>query len=528
MFLIALALVFHQPSTTVRLYDGLGKFHRSVKTSVPMASKYLDQGFDFLYGFQYGVAKESFQEAARLDPNMVLAYWGISAANANYINKSSVSAQESKDAIEALNKARAARKFGTETENDLIDASLLRFAPDGPGDRSKLDQAYSDAMRKVWQKHPSDPDIGALFAESLMNLRPWHQWTLDGKAQPGTEEALTTLRAVLKLDPNHPQALHLWIHAIEGSKQPERANAEADKLMDLQPGLLHMQHMPAHIYDRTGQWKKAVEANVKSAAVYKRLFWQQGKGLDYSHGRHLLAYAAAMRGQSELTMQQVGQIFNGMSADQISQFKGGSDYYVAMPSMFLVRFGRWTEILALPEPEKSHNFARAMWHEARGVAYAAQKDAKNAQAEQAAFETAKNEASGSGENDNLRIAGHVLAGEIFACLKETDKAVEELKKAVAIEDGVEYGEPPSWIRPTRHTLGAVLLDADRFAEAVDVFPEDLRLHPNNGWALYGLFRGYQGLGKTKDAERTLAEFKVAWADADFEITSSCMCLPAKK
>ncbi len=527
--MVLLAALFLQVASPIkadapalRLYEGLGKYHRRAKTSSPLASKYLDQGFAFLYGFQYEVAKNSFKEAAKQDPDMVMAYWGIAAANANNINNPSVPEAQSKEAIDALTKARALRAKGTETENDLIEASFARFAPTGPSDRTKLDQAYSDAMRTVWQKHPTDTDVGALFAESLLNLRPWKQWTLDGKAEPGTEEALATLRKVLSIDSLHPQALHLWIHTVEGSQHPERGNAEADKLMDLQPGLLHMQHMPGHIYSRTGQWKKTVTANVKSAAVYKRLFRQQSTGLDYAHGRHMLAYAAAMRGQSELALQQIAQIFDGMSQEQIDKTNAG--YNAAMKSMFLVRFGRWKEILALPEPGKSLSFTRAMWHEARGVAYAALKDAKNALAEQAAFDVARKDAS---DDDLLTIAQHVLAGEVFVSQKKTDEAVAELKKAVAAEDGLEYTEPPVWILPTRHTLGAILLDAGRFAEAAKVYGDDLHLHPDNGWALYGLYRCQIGLGQLKDAQRTLAGFKKAWADADMEISSSCMCLPGK-
>jgi len=531
MLLFALALKAVSVVTTdedvpVRLYEGLGTYHRDVKTSRPLASKYLDQGFAFLYGFQYSVAEDSFREAARLDPEMVMAYWGIAAANANYINKSGVSADESKEALDALSKAVALREKASAVENDLIQAALKRFDVTGPSDRSRLDRAYSDAMREVWKKHPKDADVGALFAESLMNLRPWDQWKKDGSPQPGTEEALAALRGALKVDPHHPEALHLWIHAIEASKNPERGISEADRLMDLQPGLLHMQHMPAHIYNRTGQWKKAVEANVKSAAVFKRLFKGEGKSLDYGHGRHLLAYAAAMRGQSELALLQATQIFDGMTQEELELTQGGADYYVAMKSMFLVRFGKWDEILALKQPGANHPFSLAMWHEARGVAYAAKKEVDKAMAEQAAFESTR--AKEKGHRYELDIAGYVLAGEILHAKGQTDQAVASLQAAVKAEDGGEYREPPTWILPTRHTLGAVLLDAGRWAQAVEVFRDDLKQHPDNGWALYGLYRGYTGLGRSQEAAKTLAAFKTAWADADMEITSSCMCLPEKK
>ncbi|MBS1715754.1 MAG: hypothetical protein JST30_15615 [Armatimonadetes bacterium] len=531
MLLFALALKAVGVSTAVedgnvRLYDGLGRYHRSVKTAVPLASKYLDQGFAFLYGFQYSVAEEAFREAARLDPDMAMAYWGIAASNANYINKSGVSADESREALDALAKATALRSKATAVENDLVEAALKRFDVRGPSDRTALDRAYSDAMRAVWRKHPKDADVGALFAESLMNLRPWDQWKKDGSPQPGTQEVLSTLRSVLKIDPVHPEALHLWIHAVEASPDPGQGSSEADRLMDLQPGLLHMQHMPAHIYNRTGQWKKAVEANVKSAAVFKRLFKGEGKSLDYGHGRHLLAYAAAMRGQSELALQQATQIFDGMSQEELVATQGGADYYVAMKSMFLVRFGKWDDVLALPRPGASQPFALAMWHEARGVAFAAKKDVAKAEVELAAFNEARSTTKGHGYE--LGVAGFVLAGEIQQAKGWTDQAVTSLRAAVKAEDDGEYREPPTWILPTRHTLGAVLLDAGRWSEAATVFEEDLRIHPDNGWALYGLVRAYKGLGKDKDSERALTAFKVAWADADIEISSSCMCLPARK
>ncbi|MBV6457670.1 MAG: hypothetical protein HONBIEJF_00787 [Fimbriimonadaceae bacterium] len=526
MLLLAISLncvvALAQAEEPVRLYEGLGSFHRPVKTKVPEASRFVDQGFAFLYGFQYEVAAKSFKEAARLDPGLVLAHWGIAATNGNYINKTFVSEEENRAALEALREARRHRTRGTEVENGLVEATFLRFSEDPKADRVKLNEAYSAAMNVLWQKHSKDADIGALYAESILNLRPWRQWTLDGKAQPGTEEALATLQQVLRINRWHPQALHLWIHAIEGSQNPERGLAEADRLMDLQPGLLHMQHMPAHIYNRTGQWKKTIEANVKSAAVYRRLFYAQGKGLNYSHGRHMLVYAAAMRGQSELALQQLSQIFDGM--EPVSA--GSSDFYTAMKSMLLVRFGRWQEVLALPQPKETQPFALAMWLEARGVAYAAQKEPEKARSELVAFDKVKEKIWSGDDLKLIQIASHVLAGEVQVSEGKIDEAIGELRKAVALEDRLAYTEPPDWILPTRHTLGAILLDGKRYAEAVDVFRQDLRMHPHNGWALYGLYRALSGLGKAREAADAHAQFRKAWEDADFEISSSCMCLPA--
>lgn len=538
MILLSVCLLLTSPSVQATqsepfpLLEGLGKYHRAIKSANSEAVRYANQGIALLYGFQYAQAGKSFEESVRLDPNLVMGYWGIAASKGNNINNESVSAESSRAALQALAKAQALKAFGTPIENALVDAAKVRFDPSGPKPRLHLDRAYADAMRGVYANYPNDPDVASLCAESILNLRPWKQWTLAGKPEEGTEEVLGILRHALSIDRNHPQALHLWIHTIEGSKSPERSNAEANRLMDLQPNLTHMQHMPAHIYNRTGNWKAAIEANRKAIAVYKKLWWKQGENLDYAHGRHLLAYAAAMRGQSELALQNANQIFDGLSPEVLEKNAGAADYYHGMKSMFLVRFGRWKDILALPEPPDKWNYARAMRWEATGVAYAAMGNPTNARAAQAKFVAERDKSLASSKDESNRlvliVAAELLEGEILIAEGKSKEGVDHLRLAVAAEDSIPYSEPPDWIQPTRHTLGAALVDAGRYAEAIPVYQEDLKQHPNNGWSLYGLFRAYTGLGRTPEATKAKQAYKVAWIDSDFVTTSSCMCLPQKK
>jgi tetratricopeptide (TPR) repeat protein len=515
----------------IKLYEGIGHYRRAIRTSNSLSAKYGNQGLEMLYGFDYDRSRTSFQEATKLDPNQVFGYWGLAMTHGNTINWSGVDANESTAALDALKKARANSKNGTPVENALVEAAILRFDPSGPNPRLKLDQAYSDAMRKLYEKYPNDPDVAAIFAESILNLRPWKQWTLDGKPEPGTEEAMAVLRHALDLNQNHPQALHLWIHTLEGSKEPARALAEAYRLYDLQPDLPHMQHMPSHIFDRAGKYKDAIDSNLKSVAASKRNWGNgsYGKYLDFTHGRHMLIHSAAMRGQSELSFLQLNQMFDGIPTADVEKLGGNADYYLGMKYMLLVRFGRWQEILSSTAPAEKFHFARAMRWEATGVAQAALKDPVKAREAQKKYlaEMALDDPKPNDENI-YPVASSLLEGEILIAEGKRDTAIEELKKAVIAEDKLPYSEPPNWIQPTRHTLGAALVESGRFKEAVATYQDDLKDHPENGWALYGLYRAYTGLKQDKDAAKALARFKLAWADADISTTSSCMCMPEKK
>ena len=366
------------------LYDGLGSYSRKITTVSAEAQRYFDQGLGFLQGFNHRAAIRAFQQAAELDPQCVMAHWGAALACGPHINSMAVPPPAAELAWKEVGLAQKNVGNASPVEKALIEALAKRYANPSPEDRSGLDRAYADAMRKVWKKFPRDPDVGALFAEAMMDLRPWDQWTPDGKAQPGTNEIIATLDAVLKINPNHPLANHLYIHAMEASPNPERAIAAADRLRDLQPGLAHNVHMPSHIDIRTGQWLKAVDTNAKAVEAdqrYQTIFGPPGGFLNVyiAHNRHMLAYAAMMTGQRELAMKHIRAMVAEIPADFLNENALQTEANVAMPLEVMVRFGLWDEILA--EPEKYSEkmwFTRAFHHAARAIAYAAKGDTVNA------------------------------------------------------------------------------------------------------------------------------------------------------
>ena len=520
------------------LYDGLGSYSRKVTTNSAEAQRYFDQGLGFLHGFNHRAAIRAFQQAAELDPECAMARWGVALACGPHINSMAVPRAEAELAWKELGVAQKNAGNASPVERALIDALAKRYANPQPDDRSGLDRAYADAMREVWKKYPKDPEVGALFAEAMMNLRPWDQWTPDGKAQPGTDEIIATLETVLKLNPNHPLANHLYIHAVEASPNPERAIAAADRLRNLQPGLAHNVHMPSHIDIRTGQWLKAVDTNVKAVEADKRhrKVFGQAKGflnVYIAHNRAMLAYAAMMTGQRDLAMKHIRAMVAEMPADFLKENALQAEANVAMPLEVMVRFGMWDEILG--EPEKytdSMWFTRAFHHAARGIAYAAQGDTANARKAQTVFvERAKLVPKEDFLSNNscealLAIAMPMVEGEILIAEGKIDSGIEQLRAAIQKEDALKYDEPPGWMIPVRHSLGAVLMKHQRFAEAEQVYRDDLARLPENGWSLLGLAESLRKQKKNADeVAQTQAKFEKVWAKADLTITTSCLCQP---
>lgn len=518
----------------VPLYGGLGGLSREVTTSSPEAQRYFDQGLAFLYAFNHDEAIRSFRRAGELDPGCAMAFWGIAYANGPHINNPVVPEERASAAWEALGKATAAASGARPVEKALVDALAARYADPQPEDRAPLDQAFADKMRAVWIEFPEDPDVGALFAESLADLRPWDLWLPDGSPQPGTDELLATLDAVLALDPRHPLANHLLIHSVEASPHPERADGAADTLRDLQPGLGHLVHMPSHVDVRRGRWQEAVVANTKAIEADRRYAAQAPEQGFYrlymAHNYHMLTYGAMMTGQSELALETI----RAMVADIPLEFfreNPFADGFMAMPLEVLMRFGRWDEILAEPAFPDFVPISRALQHYARAVAYAAKDDVPSARREQAAFLEARGrvpEEAFFGNNsasDVLDVAERLMEGEILYRAGETDAGLAALAAAVAREDQLRYDEPPDWIQPVRHAYGAALLQAGRFAEAEAVFREDLAKLPDNGWGLYGLHRALQLQRKTAEAQAAEQRFDEVWKRADIQIKSPCLCLP---
>src|SRR5258705_12682729 len=520
------------------LYDGLGSYSRKVTTDSAEAQRYFDQGLGFLQGFNHRAAIRAFQQAAELDPECAMAHWGVALACGPHINSMAVPPPAAELAWKELELAQKSAGNASPVEQALIDALAKRYANPQPEDRSRLDRAYADAMREVWKKYPKDSDVGAFFAEAMMNLRPWDQWTPDGKPQPGTDEIIRTLDAVLKLNPNHPLANHLYIHAVEASPNPERAMVAADRLRNLQPGLAHNVHMPSHIDIRTGQWRKAVETNAKAVEAdqrYRKIFGAPKGFLNVyiAHNRHMLAYAAMMTGQRDLAMKHIRAMVAEMPVDFLNENALQAEGNVAMPLEVMVRFGLWDKILA--EPEKYSDkmwFTRAFHHAARAIAYTAKGDtgsARNAQSvfvEHAKLVPKEDFVSNNSCEALLAVAIPMVEGEILIAEGKIDSGIEQLRAAIQKEDALKYDEPPGWLIPVRHSLGAVLMKQRRFAEAEKVYRDDLARLPANGWSLLGLAESLRAQKKnSEEIAKTKARFEKVWAKADLTITTSCLCHP---
>lgn len=520
------------------LIENLGHHTRPVTTGSPAAQRYFDQGLRLVFGFNHGAAIRSFQEAARLDPACAMAHWGIALASGPHINFPVVPPPAAELAWRELGLAQQHAAQTTPVERALIDALARRYANPQPEDRSALDRAYADAMREVWKRFPADADVGAFFAEAMMNLRPWDQWTPAGQPQPGTEEVIATLDAVLKLNLRHPLANHLYIHAVEASPHPERALPAADRLLNLQPGLAHNVHMPSHIYIRVGRWQDAIDSNVKAVAAdqaYRKIVGPATGFLPVyvAHNQHMLAYAAMMTGQGELALKHIRDLVAGLPPEFMAEFGLVAEAWLATPLEVLVRFGRWDDILAEPLHPPAEKFTHAFQRAARGIAFAAKGDPAAARREQALYLAAAQavpaDQIAAGNNtcrDVLAIVTHMLEGEILVREdNQVDAGLAELRAAVALEDKLRYDEPPGWMIPVRHSLGAALMTHRRYPEAEQVYRADLARLPGNGWSLFGLMESLEMQQQGTEAQVVRAQFNKVWTKADVSISSSCLCLP---
>lgn len=515
------------------LFAGLGTYERPVNTSSPVAQLYFNQGLVLAYAFNHDEAIRSFKEAARLDPNFAMAWWGIALANGPHINNPHMSPAQSQAAWDALKRALALQWQAKPVDRALIQALASRYADPPPENRRPLDEAYASAMREVWQAHPYDPDVGTLFAESLMDLRPWDLWTIDGRPRPETIEIVAVLEQTLHQAPDHPGANHLYVHAVEASPEPGKALASADRLTRLVPGAGHLVHMPAHIYARTGRWQQAAEANERAIAAdqqYRAVSPQQAFYRAYmAHNHHFLAFTAMMEGRSEVALASAREMIADIPPDFVESHTAHVDPLMPVPLQVLMRFGRWQEILREPAPPEYMPVATAYWRFARASAYAALGQLDQAVQEQAAFRQAAAEVPPetmlmiNPASHMLAIADHVLAGEIAFRRKDYDTAIAELRTAVELEDKLIYMEPPEWIQPVRQSLGAVLLAAGRPAEAEAVYREDLQRWPNNGWSLYGLAQALRRRGDEAQAAQVQQQLEQAWSRADYALTASCSC-----
>jgi tetratricopeptide (TPR) repeat protein len=510
----------------VPLYGDLGDYHYAVRTSEPLAQEYFDQGLRLYYAFNHQEAIRAFREAQRLDPQCAMCWWGEALAWGPNINLPMDSASGAA-AYAAMEGALAVRGSADEREQELIDALALRYEAVPPSDRMHLDRTYADAMGALVPRYPGDAQVAVLRAESLMNLRPWDYWTADGQPQEGITEALALLEGVLAADPRHPGACHFYIHAVE-KLYPERAVACAERLASLMPGAGHLVHMPAHIYVRVGRYLDAVQTNQHAVhadetyiADQRPLVGMYTAGY-YPHNYDFMAFAAMMVGRSQEAIDAAGRVPTLLPAELFGA--PGMDFlqhWSIRPYLLRVRFGRWDEILALPQPGPERPHSLGISHYARGRALAASGDLAGATAElerlreiagRPELHALKLEYNMSA--DLLAIAERVLTGWIEAAAGRHGAAADALREAVRREDALLYGEPPEWTVPVRQDLGAVLLGAGRAAEAEQAFREDLDTFPGNGWSLAGLGRALRAQGRSADADAVDADFRRVWATAD--------------
>lgn len=521
------------PAAGVARFDDLGTYRRPVTTSSPQAQRWFDQGLALTYAFNHYEAIRAFEAATEADPHCAMAWWGIAYAHGPNINAPAMSPQASEAAHAALQRALACREQATPVERALIDALSERYQLPAPEDRAELDRAYADAMRSVWERFPQDADAGALFAEALLDLRPWDQWTKEGLAQPGTSEVIATLEQMLAAHPQHPGALHFWIHTIEASPDPARALFAADRLRMLVPDAGHLVHMPAHIYVRTGRYADAVSANARAVAVDRRYFAQAGHGKFYdfyfAHNLHFLAYAAMLDGRREIALEAARAIPREVVPPADPFAKVLMDGVMGTDLHVLVRFGRFDDVLAAPEPPQGWPVWHAFWRYARALSCSGTGRIEQAEQERAAFETERAALPAGAlvvvntASDVFRVASLMLEGELLFRRGQQDEAFAKLREAVTHEEALKYDEPPGWLQPVRHALGALLLEAGRHAEAETVYREDLARHPHNGWALHGLAECLRARGASDEAAAATAAFQDAWARADTVIEASCFC-----
>lgn len=501
-----------QQADSIPLYDDLGDHHHAITTTAPKAQQYFDQGLRLVYGFNHAEAIASFREALKYDASCAMCYWGIAFAYGPNINLP-MDEPSGAAAWEALQRAVELASKTSEVEQAFIGALAKRYGSDPAADRAQRDSAYARAMAEVAKRFPGDDDANVLYADALMNLKPWVYWTKDGKAREDTPAMLAALETVTARNPKHAGACHLFIHAVE-EHYPERAEPCADRLAGLMPGAGHIVHMPGHIYIRVGRYADAIRANQHAIHEDESFIAdREPEGVYplgyYPHNYHFLNFAAMMAADREVTMQSARDLARLATPELMRTpgIGGFEQHYWATPLLANIRFEEWDAILAAPGPDDDLAYATGLWRYARGIAYARTGDAQRAAAELTALESAAATPgldqlyilSYNNGATILAIASATLAGEVAAARKDWDQALAHLAKAVQIEDELIYIEPPEWPIPPRQHLARVQMLADRFADAQATFERDLARFKENVWSLRGLADSLERQGRTAEA-----------------------------
>lgn len=518
------------------LFEGLGGVDFAITTNSPVAQQYFNQGLALSYAFNHAAADFAFTEATIYDPDCAMCYWGSALVLGPNVNANMTPANAPR-AFALVSQAKALSENVSDKEKALINALLTRYQATEPDDRSGLNEAYADAMRGVMQAHPRDPHVAALAAEAMMDVHPWDFWDADGATRPWTREITDTIETALALDPEHVGAIHLYIHAVEQSSAPERAEPYADTLADLAPAAGHLVHMPAHIYMRVGRYYDATINNML-ATVADDKFIQACRSNSpiylagyIPHNWHFGWVTAAIGGWKSKAYELAEGTAAALNDDLLrAPGMGVAQHFLMQPMFARVRFADWQGILNAEAPAEDLLYARGIWHYGRGEAFLGLGDLAKAQEEYSALAEIRAMPqlqsmqffNRKGAPALLEIAETVLAGSIAAQQGELAQAIDVLETAVAMEDALPYSEPPEWYFPVRHKLGAVQLKAKDYAAAEATYERDLQIMVENGWALRGLLEALRLQGKMSQAEAVEQRFEAAWQHADIELTSSVL------
>jgi tetratricopeptide (TPR) repeat protein len=511
------------------LMSGLGEHHHTISTKNPEAQRFFDQGLTLVFAFNHEESARAFRRASELDPQSAMAFWGIALALGPCINLD-VDPPHEKAAYEAVQKALLLAPSATERERGYILALSKRYSSDPKVDLRKLDEQYANAMRELHKRYPDDLDAATIYAESLMDLHPWKQWTLDGRPTEGTEEIIAVLESVLRRDPNHLGANHYYVHATESSPHPEWALASAKRLETLVPAAGHLVHMPAHTYMRVGDYAEAARSNALAADADRAYFRESNTSgsmydmMYYCHNLHFLAASYSMAGDFAHAKQAADEV--AARAAPMLHDMPMAETYVPYPIFMLVRFHRWDDVLTLPAPNPGMAMTNAFWHFARGSAFAAKRQIANAEAERQILATARKETPADVEfsfyfnkaQSFLDLAENILDARIAAAKRDHTQAISYWGKAVEVQDKLYYGEPPEWFYPVRESLGGALLLSGQPERAEAVFRADLEQYPRNPRSLFGLLNALEAQKKHDAAEEVRREFEAAWKNADTTLT----------
>ena len=518
-----------------QLFDGLGGVHLDITTSSPDAQKYFDQGLALAFAFNHAAADLAFTEAQTIDPACAMCYWGSALVLGPNVNAKMEPGNVPR-AYTLVTKAAELGGSAGATEQALIKALQQRYEADASTDRSHLDRNYAQAMREVAKAYPDNDDVQALTAESLMDVHPWDFWIVaTGEAQPWTQEIVDLIEGALKLNPDHVGAIHLYIHAVEQSQDANRAAAYADRLAALAPTAGHLVHMPAHIYIRVGRYYDSTinnEAATKADISFMAACRSDGpiyKAGYVPHNWHFGWITAAIAGWSEKAIELAKGTSTSFPKELMSvpALAISQNFYV-QPLFAYVRFAKWDDILAYPEPDANLIFARAAWTYAQGRAQLAKGNMEGAQKHLDALQALVEDPAMTeltffeinNASDVAEIGEAQLRAEIASAKGDSKTAIDTLKEAVTLEDQLHYSEPPDWFYPVRHSLGAEQLKAGDAKGAEETYRQDLATFPENGWGLFGLEQALRAQKKGTEADEVAARFKKAWEHADVQLTTT--------